>query len=63
MNCIAETIKNHETQIFTEGFRILFGITLMLVGLYIGAFTDFQGHGLGFLLIFGSPFILLSDEK
>lgn len=63
MSCSAEIEKHYDAQIFAEGFRILLGLTLMFVGLYIGTLSNVQEHGLGFLLVFGSPFIMLTDGK
>jgi hypothetical protein len=36
---------------------------MMFAGFYIGTFSEISGHGLGFLMVLGSPFILLTDRK
>lgn len=43
--------------------RLLLGLTLMFAGLYATAFGQFQGHGLGFFLMFAAPLIMFKDQE
>jgi hypothetical protein len=42
---------------------LIFGLTMMIGGLYFGLFTDMPGHGLGLLCFIASPFVFLTDNK
>ena len=67
MSCCAENdfenYKSYDVPVFAGTFRFLLGLILMLAGLYVAMLTDVRGHGLGFLLVFGSPFLIFKDEK
>ncbi len=63
MNCQVESYKSYDTPIFAGTLRFLLGLTMIFAGLYIAALSDVQGHGFGFLLILGSPFVILKDNK
>lgn len=63
MNCQVEEYKSYSNPTFAGSFRLLIGMILMFIGIYLAIFTDIQGHGLGFLLIFASPFLVLKDAK
>lgn len=63
MSCQVENNKSYNVPVVAGNFRVLLGLLLAFAGLYISFFTDFYGHGLGFLLITASPFVLLTDDK
>jgi hypothetical protein len=63
MNYNIEIDRKNDLPVFAGIFRLLFGLTALLIGLYIAMFTDAKGHGLGLLLVFGAPFIFLKDDK
>lgn len=63
MHCNVQIEKSYEVPEVAGTFRFLFGLTALFLGLFIALFTDFYGHGLGFLLVFGSPFMLLKDNN
>lgn len=63
MNCQVENYKSYDTPVFAGTFRFLLGVTMIFAGLYIGTLSDIQGHALGLLLVFGSPFVILTDDK
>jgi hypothetical protein len=58
-----ETYKNSDAPVPAGTLRFLFGLLMMFVGFYVGTFSEIPGHGLGFLMVLGSPFILLTDRK
>lgn len=63
MNCLTERDIVSETPALAGSIRFLLGLTVMILGLMVGFFYDGQGHGLGFLLMFASPFIILTDKR
>lgn len=63
MNCQVEYDKNYDVPVLAGNWRVLLGMLAAFAGLYISVFTDFQGHGLGLLLIIASPFVFLTDRK
>ena len=63
MNCNAEVQKNYSAPSLADVFRLLLGLTMMFAGLYIVTLSEMQGHGLGLLLVLGSPFMILNDNK
>lgn len=63
MNYRIENYKKYDVPVIAGNFRVLLGLLLAFVGLYILFLTDVQGHGLGFLLIIFSPFVFLTDKK
>ena len=63
MNGNIENYSRRGTPVLAGAFRILSGITGIIAGLYLAASPEIQGHGLGFLLIIGSPFVILTDER
>jgi len=60
---VLETYRNNDTPVPAGTFRFLFGLLVMFVGFYVAMLSNFTGHGLGFLMILGSPFIFLTDRK
>lgn len=68
MNCNTQIEENYSVEkgyddpAFAGALRFLLGLTLMFAGLYVAVFGDFQGHGLGFFLVFASPLIMFKDE-
>ena len=64
MNCNAAAIsKSYDAPVLAGNFRFILGLILAFIGLYIATLTDIQGHALGLLLVFGSPFVILKDGK
>lgn len=63
MSCNAHVERNFNAPIFTGNLRFLLGLLLMFVGFYIALLADFQGHGLGFFLVFAAPFVMFKDEE
>lgn len=63
MNSQIDIQKNYGEPIIAETYRILLGLTMLFAGLYIAAFSDFKGHDLGLLIVFGAPFVMLKDNK
>lgn len=63
MSYRAEVQKNYDTPVIAGTFQFLLGLTILIAGLYISTLSDFQGHGLGLLLILGSPFVILKDSN
>lgn len=68
MSCNVQVEENYSIEtkdddpVFAGTLRFLLGLTLMFAGLYTAVFGDFQGHGLGFFLVFASPLIMFKDE-
>jgi hypothetical protein len=54
--------KTSDSPAYAGNNRFLLGLLVMIAGLYAILFSDFQGHGFGFFLIFASPFIIFKDE-
>lgn len=63
MNSQVQEFKNYDAPAFAGTFRFLLGLAVMLVGAYLVTLTEIKGHGLGFLLIFASPFLIMKDDK
>lgn len=58
-----ETFKSNDTPVLAGTFRFLFGLFVLFVGFYFAVMSEITGHGLGFLMVLSSPFILLTDRK
>lgn len=54
--------KSSDSPAYAGNQRFLLGLAMILIGLYAILFSDFQGHGFGFFLVFASPFIIFKDE-
>ena len=63
MDYTAEAEKGHDVPALAGNFRLLLGFILAFAGLYIATLTNIQGHGLGLLLVLGSPFVVFKDNK
>jgi len=63
MNCGAQVQKSYGTPALAGTFRFLLGLGLLFAGLYTATLSDMQGHGLGLLLVLGSPFVIFKDDK
>lgn len=63
MSCRAEYQKNYDAPVVAGNLRILLGLLLVFAGLYVAAISNLPGNGLGFLLVFASPFVMLKDNK
>lgn len=72
MNCCYEDYKSYSAPeiyksvgapVLAGNLRFLFGLLVMFAGLYVGTLSHITGHGLGFLMVLSSPFILLTDRK
>lgn len=62
MNRSIQFKRSSEEPVFAGTYRFLLGLAIMFAGLYIAVLSDFQGHGLGFFLIFASPFVIFKDN-
>lgn len=62
MNCLTERNIISESPALAGTIRFLAGLIVMMLGLYLGFFYSGQGNGVGFLLMFASPFIILTDK-
>ncbi len=63
MNCQVEEYKSYNAPTFAGKLRFLLGLTLIFAGLYLATLTEIKGHGLGFLMILASPFLILKDAE
>jgi hypothetical protein len=63
MSCSAEVQKSYAEPVLAGTFRFFLGLGLLFAGLYTATLSDLQGHGLGLLLVFGSPFVIFKDDK
>ncbi|MEP7038469.1 MAG: hypothetical protein ABI891_09000 [Acidobacteriota bacterium] len=63
MNCQVHEYKSYNTPTLAGNFRFLLGLVLIFAGAYLATLTNIKGHGLGFLLILASPFLILTDDK
>ena len=63
MNCQVEEYKSYSAPVFAGNFRFLLGLILLFAGIYLATLTEIKGHGLGFLLILASPFLILKDDE
>lgn len=62
-NYVVENRKDSDKPALAGNIRLLLGLVMILAGFYIATLSNVQGHGLGFLLVFGSPFIIFKDDK
>ena len=63
MSCNVQFQKNYDAPALAGTFRFLLGLALFFAGLYIALFSGIQGHGLGFVVSFGSAFVMFTNEK
>ena len=63
MKCQVEEYKSYDVPVWAGTFRFLVGLTVMLLGAYLAIMSNIKGSGLGFLLIFASPFLIFKDNK
>ena len=62
MNCTAAITRKRSVPTFIEKFRLIFGVLMMISGLYFGFFTAGIGESLGFLTFIASPFVMVTDK-
>ena len=62
MSSNIQVARNSDTPAFAGNSRFLLGLLLIIVGFYIGLFSDFQGHAFGFFLVLISPLIIFKDD-
>jgi len=62
MNCATGTVTKMDISESIEKFRILFGLMMMLSGLYFGLFTAGISESLGFISVLASPFVMVTDK-
>lgn len=55
--------EGQESSFFIYVLRILLSFTLMLAGFYAAVFGNFQGHELGFFLVFAAPLIIINGDE
>lgn len=63
MNYLTERNIIGESPALAGSLRFLAGLIIMMLGLYLGFFHEGQGNGVGFLMMFASPFIILTDKR
>lgn len=61
MNCNIASSNSRSMPALAGNFRFLIGLFLMFVGLYVALLSNIEGHGLGFFLVFASPFVAFKD--
>lgn len=61
MNRSVESSKSFGVPVFAGNIRFLIGLFLLFVGLYVALLSNIEGHGLGYFLIFLSPFVAFKD--
>lgn len=62
MSYATEMTRETDFSTLTEKARLIFGLLMMISGLYFGLFTTGAGEGLGFLSFLASPFILVTGK-
>lgn len=55
--------KGQSSSFFIYVLRILLSFTLMFAGFYAASFGRFEGHELGFFLVFAAPFIIFNGDE
>lgn len=63
MECCVEIKANQNNAELAEKLRLILGLLLLAIGIYIAAYSGYRGQGLGYLLIMCSPFLMLADKK
>jgi hypothetical protein len=62
MSYATEMTQGTDFSTITEKARLIFGLLLMISGLYFGLFSTGAGEGLGFLSFLTSPFIMVNGK-
>ena len=62
MNCVSEIRMQTIDSDKVGKLRLLFGILMLISGLYFGLFSVGIGEGLGFLSVLASPFVMVADK-
>lgn len=62
MSYATEMTRGTDFSTLTEKARLIFGLLMMISGLYFGLFTTGAGEGLGFLSFLASPFVLITGK-
>ena len=63
MSYATEVKQRTENSATTAGtVRLLFGLLMMISGLYFGLFSAGIGESLGFLSFLASPFVMVTDK-
>lgn len=63
MNSNVQVGSKSDSPVFAGNARFLLGLALITAGLYIGLFSNIQGHALGLFLVLASPFVIFKDEE
>lgn len=63
MNYDVKVRRSCDALVLAGTFRFLLGLVLAFAGLYIATLSQVQGHGLGLLLVLGSPFVIFKDDE
>ncbi|HVE56430.1 MAG TPA: hypothetical protein VNB22_06345 [Pyrinomonadaceae bacterium] len=62
MSYANEITKRTDFSTLAEKVRLVFGLLMMISGLYFGLFSTGAGEGLGFLSFLTSPFIMVNGK-
>jgi len=62
MSYATEITKETDFSTLAEKARLVFGLLMMISGLYFGLFSTGAGEGLGFLSFLTSPFIMVNGK-
>ncbi len=63
MNYATEMKRGTGNPAVAGTFRLMLGIVMLIVGLYILLYYGGKGVGLGLLFLLVSPFVILTDKK
>lgn len=62
MNYATEMRRETNIPTFIEKIRLIFGLLMMVTGLYLGFSSVGIGESLGFLSVLASPFVMVSGK-
>jgi hypothetical protein len=62
MSYAAEITRKSGLPTIGEKVRLLFGLLMMISGLYFGLFSAGGSEGLGLLSVLASPFVMVTDK-
>ena len=62
MSYAAEIARETTLPTLAEKVRLLFGLLMMISGLYFGLFSAGVSEGLGLLSVLASPFVMVTDK-
>lgn len=63
MECCGQIKESRLDKDFETKVKLVIGLIILAIGVYIVAYSGNHGQGLGYLLIMGAPFLMLPEEK